>query len=115
MFSEISTQVYLDTNPLTDPGTGLVLSDTSNATATLLSAGSDYTLTTTLGKQVIVMAPGFVLEPDTALYVVHVLQVPDGTATNRQYTTSYIWDSVGLVDPSNAYKVSYSEPTNVLP
>jgi hypothetical protein len=31
------------------------------------------------------------------------------------YTTSYIWDSVGLVNPANNYEASSSEPTTVLP
>jgi uncharacterized repeat protein (TIGR01451 family) len=115
VFQVTSTKVYLDTAPVRDPVTGLVVSDTSSATAVLLTEGTDYTLATQLGKQVITMTPGVVLQPDTALYVVNVARVPAGTPTNRLYTTSYIWDSVGLVNPANTYQASSSEPTTVLP
>jgi len=115
VFVEISTLVYLDTQPIRDITTGLVISDTSNSTAILQKEGVDYTLETQLGMQVITMSSGVVLQPNTALYVVHVVQVPTGTATNKLYTTSYIWDSVGYVNPSNTYEASSSEPTTVLP
>jgi hypothetical protein len=65
--------------------------------------------------QVVTMAGGVILQPDTARYLVHEVLVPSGTPTNRLYTTSYIWNSVGLVDPSNTYEASSSEPTTVLP
>jgi len=115
VFKEVSTEVYLDTKPVRDPVTGSVVSDTANATAERQAEGSDYTLSTQFGKQEITMTPGVILEPDTALYVVHVVEVPSGTPTNKLYTTSYIWDAVGLVDPSNTYESSSSEPTTVLP
>ncbi len=116
VFRIVSTRVYLDTHPVRDPGTGLVISDASSPTAALLTAGSDYTINdATAGLQRINMTASVALEPDTALYLVHVVSVPSGTLTNRLYTTSYIWDSVGLVDPSNTYQASSSEPTTVLP
>lgn len=116
VFQVVSTKVYLDSKPIRDPVTGLVVSDTSNATAVLLTAGTDYTVdNTTAGKQVIQMAPNVALQPDTALYVVHVVLVPSDTPTNHLYTTSYIWESNGLVVPSHTYEASSSEPTTVLP
>ena len=116
VFQLISTQVYLDTAPVRDPVTGVVVSDTSNATAVLLTEGTDYSVdNSTVGRQVITMAPGVILQPDTARYLVHKVLVPSGTPTNHLYTTSYIWNSVGLVNPSNTYEASSSEPTTVLP
>lgn len=116
VFRLVSTAIYLDTNPVTDPVTGLVISDTASSTARLLRAGVDYTAdNSTPGLQSIVMSPDVVLQPDTALYLVHETLVPSGTATNRTYTTSYIWDSIGTVDSRNTYEASSSEPTTVLP
>lgn len=116
VFRMISAEIYLDTSPVRDPVTGLILSDTANPTARLLRAGVDYTANnSTPGLQSIVMSPNVVLQPDTALYAVHVVRVPAGTLTNRTYTTSYIWDSVGTVDPTHSYEASSSEPTTVLP
>ncbi|MHB8907458.1 MAG: hypothetical protein ACYDAA_01090 [Syntrophales bacterium] len=114
VFQLVSTKVYLDSAPVRDPITGLVVSDTSNATAVLKTEGTDYTQTTVLGKQVITMSPGVTLQPNTALYVVNVVTVPSGTPTNKLYTTSYIWDSVGLIG-STPYQASSSEPTTVTP
>jgi hypothetical protein len=116
VFRMVLTEIYLDTSPVTDPVTGVVLSDTSSPTAKLLRAGVDYTAdNSTPGLQLIVMSPNVVLQPNTALYVVHVVLVPAGTVTNKTYTTSYIWDSVGTVDPAHTYEASSSEPTTVLP
>ena len=114
-FQVVSTAIYLDTAPVRDPVTGAVVSDSSSATAVLQHEGTDYTLNTVLGKQVVTMTAGVVLAPNTALYMVHVVSVPTGTPTNHLYTTSYIWDSVGLVDPNHHYQASSSEPTTVLP
>ena len=114
LFQIVSTKVYLDSKPVRDPITGLVVSDTSNSTAALLTEGTDYTQTTVLGKQVITMTPGVILSPNTALYAVHVVKIPSGTPTNVMYTSSYIWDSTGLIS-TNTYQSSSSEPTTVLP
>jgi hypothetical protein len=115
VFDATSTKVYLDTAPVRDPVTGLVVSDPSSATAVLQTLGTDYTLSAAqVGFQVITMSPGAVLEPNTALYVVHVVNVPAAAQANRLYTTSYIWDSVGLIG-SVARQASSSEPTTVLP
>jgi uncharacterized repeat protein (TIGR01451 family) len=114
VFSLVSSRIYLDTAPVRDPVTGLVLSDTSSPTAVLLTEGVDYTQTTVLGMQTITMSAGVILQPNTALYAVHVANVPSGTVTNRLYTTSYIWDSTGLVS-TVLYQASSSEPTTVLP
>ena len=116
VFEVVTTGIYLDTNPVIDPVTGLVVSDTSNPTATLLTAGVDYTAdNSTPGLQWIEMSPNVVLQPDTALYLVHVVLVPADTVPYQTYTTSYIWDSFGTVDPSHTYEASSSEPTTVLP
>jgi uncharacterized repeat protein (TIGR01451 family) len=114
VFSLVSSRIYLDTAPVRDPVTGLVLSDTSSPTAVLLTEGVDYTQTTVLGMQTITMSAGVILQPNTALYAVHVANIPSGTVTNRLYTTSYIWDSTGLVS-TVLYQASSSEPTTVLP
>jgi uncharacterized repeat protein (TIGR01451 family) len=114
-FQVVSTKVYLDSKPVRDPVTGMIVSDPSSATAVLLTAATDYTVDdSTLGLQLLNMASGVVLRPDTALYLVHVVVVPSGTQANHTYTTSYVWDSVGLVS-TTAYQASSSEPTTVLP
>jgi uncharacterized repeat protein (TIGR01451 family) len=115
-FRIVSTKVYLDSNPVIDPVTGTVASDTSSPTAVLMTNGADYTIDNSVaGYQVITMASTVALQPDTALYVVHVVSIPSGTPTNKLYTTSYIWDSAGLVNPANTYQTSSSEGTTVLP
>jgi uncharacterized repeat protein (TIGR01451 family) len=115
-FVAVSTKVYLDSNPVTDPVTGVVVSDTASPTAVLKTAGTDYTVDNSVaGYQVITMAPAVVLQPNTALYVVHVVSAPTGIATNQLYTTSYVWDSVGYVNPLNTYSTSSSEATTVIP
>ncbi|GAB6084202.1 hypothetical protein JCM30471_31160 [Desulfuromonas carbonis] len=114
VFQVVSSQVYLDTVPVRDPVTGLVLSDASSPTAVLLTEGTDYTQTTVLGKQVITMSSNVILQPKTALYVVHGATIPTGTPTNKLYTTSYIWDSTGLIS-TTTYEASSSEPTTILP
>ena len=99
-----------------DPITGLVVSDAANATAVLQTANSDYTISNaTAGLQVITMTPSVALMPDTAIYVLHEVAVPSATPTNKMYTSSYIWNSVGLGDTSHLYQASSSEPTTVLP
>jgi uncharacterized repeat protein (TIGR01451 family) len=115
VFNVTSTSIYVDSKPIRDPVTGVVVSDQSNPTAVLQSQGTNYTLTTQLGKQVVVMTPTFVLQPDTAIYVVNIVNVPTGTVAGRLYTTSYIWDSVGLASATHTYQASSSEPTTVLP
>lgn len=116
VFRIVSTEIYLDTNPIIDPVTGLVISDTANSTARLLRASVDYTVDNGIpGLQRIVMSPGVVLQPDTAIYVLHGTLIPAGTASNRTYTTNYVWDSVGTINPTNTYEASSSEPTTVLP
>ena len=115
VFQIQTTKIYLDTAPVRDPVTGVVVSDPSSATATLLVEGTNYTLDNgTLGLQKIVMTPGVILAPNTALYLQHVVKVPTGTPVNKLYTTSYIWDSIGLVG-NTPYQASSSEPTTVLP
>ncbi len=113
-FAIVSTKVYLDSAPVRDPITGMVLSDTSNPTAVLQTEGTDYTVdNSTPGLQVLTMTPSVVLQPDTALYLVHV--VGTGTATGGiLYNTSYQWTSVG-VSGTITYSTTKSEPTTVLP
>ena len=116
LFRVNSTKVYLDSAPVRDPITGLVVSDAANATAVLQTANSDYTISNaTAGLQVITMTPSVALMPDTAIYVLHEVAVPSATPTNKMYTSSYIWNSVGLGDTSHLYQASSSEPTTVLP
>lgn len=116
LFEVTTTRIYVDRSPVRDPVTGLVVSDTASPTAVLLVLGTDYTLSpTATGFQVITLTPSFVLTPDSALYIVHTVRVPSGTPANRLYTTSYIWESNGLVNPGTTYEASSSEPTTVLP
>jgi uncharacterized repeat protein (TIGR01451 family) len=116
IFDLVSTKVYRDSAPVRDPVTGLVVSDTASPTASLLVLGTDYTLNdSTDGLQVITMTPGFVIAPNTALYMLHVVKVPAGTTANKLYTTSYIWKSVGNGVVPETYEASTSEPTTVLP
>jgi len=112
IFDVTSTKVYLDSAPVRDPVTGLVISDATNPTAVLKTAGTDYTLSSPLlGKQVITMTPSVELLPNTALYVVQVVNVPSTTA-NGMYTTSDIWSMRGI-GSANSYQGSSSEPTTV--
>lgn len=113
-FSIVSTKVYLDSAPVRDPITGMVLSDTSNPTAVLQTEGADYTVNnSTPGLQVLTMTPNVVLQPNTALYLVHV--VGTGSATGGTlYNTSYQWLSEG-VSKTITYSTTKSEPTTVLP
>jgi hypothetical protein len=113
VFQVVTTKVYLDSSPVRDPVTGVVVSDPSSPTAVLLTEGTNYTLATQLGKQVITMSQGVVLQPNTALYVQQVTSVPSGTAS-QMYTTGYVWRSTGLISTRN-YQASSSEPTTVLP
>lgn len=113
-FQVVSTNVYLDTNPIRDPVTGNIVSDSSSPTAVLQTLGTDYTVDNSVaGLQILTMTPGVVLQPNTALYVVHEALVPTGTPT-ALYTTSYIWTSVGAISAS-PYEASSSEATTVLP
>ena len=115
LFQVVSTKVYLDSKPVRDPITGMVLSDTSSPTALLQTEGTDYTVVTTApgGKQVITMTSGVILQPNTALYIVQVANT--GTATGGAlYNTTYTWTSYGL-DSTIGYVTSKSEPTTVLP
>ncbi len=115
-FRIVSTFVYLDTRPVRDPTTGLVVSDASNGTATLLTEGIDYTADDgTPGLQLLDMTASVALQPDTALYVVHVVSVPATVTPNHMYTTGYVWRSHGMVVPAHTYQASSSEPTTVLP
>jgi uncharacterized repeat protein (TIGR01451 family) len=113
VFSVTSMNLYVDSAPVRDPITGLVVSGPSSPTAVLQTAGTDYTVTTVLGKQVITMTPSVTLQPNTAIYVVSNCLVPAATATG-QYTTSYIWDSIGGASTIH-YQASSSEPSTVLP
>jgi hypothetical protein len=99
LFRVVSTRVYLDSAPVRDPITGMVLSDTANPTAVLQTEGtdSDYTLSTVLGMQVVTMTPSVVLQPNTALFVVHVVQIPSETSSGL-YNTSYLWRRQGNLE-----------------
>lgn len=111
-FQVNSTMIYLDTNPVRDPVTGMVVSDASNSTASLLTEGVDYTLSTSLGYQEITFAPDFELKKGQAFYLYHDCTVPTSMTTGS-YTTSYIWVTDGMVS-GTAYESSSSEPTTVL-
>jgi len=116
LFRLVSTRVYFDTAPLRDASTGLVISDTSNPSATLLVSGTDYTAGNgTPGLQTIDLRPTFIIRPNTAIYIVNVVTVPVGTPANVQYTSGYTWDSVGVEDLTHIYQAGGSEPTTVLP
>ena len=116
LFRLVSAKVYFDTAPVRDASTGLVISDTLSPTAALLVAGTDYTAGNgTPGMQTIDMKPSFIIRPNTAIYIVDVVNVPVGTPANVQYTTGYTWDSIGVEDASHAYQAGGSEPTTVLP
>ena len=115
VFDVTATRVYLDTAPVRDPNTGLVISNYTSPTAVLQIVGTNYTITTdpTLGKQVITMSPTVELKPTYALYIEQDVLVPGATA-NGMYTTSYIWDSKGTgTTPQHVYQASSSEPTTV--
>jgi hypothetical protein len=115
VFQVISTNVFLDTQPILDPITGMVVSDMSNATAVPLIAGTDYTVDdSTAGLEVIAMTPSVATQPNTAFYVVHVTLVPTGTPTGQLYNTRFTWNSVGARDGAS-YQTSSSVPTTVVP
>lgn len=114
VFRIISTRVYVDSAPVRDPVTGVVISDTANPTAVLQTAGTDYTVNdATPGLEVITMTPATVLHPNTAIYVVQVVSVPTGTPS-QLYNTSYVWDSVSEGTAATPYQTNKSEPTTVI-
>ena len=116
LFRVVTTRVYLDSHPVRDPGTGLVISDTSSPTAMLQTLGTHYTLSdATEGRQTLTITPSFVLTPNTAFYFVHVVTVPSDVPANAQYTSGFEWDAIGAVDATHTYKSRGSEPTTVLP
>jgi len=116
LFQIVSTKVYLDSNPVIDPNTGIIVSGPSSPTAVLQTEGTDYTVVNSTGLQVLTMTPTVILQPGTALYAVQVVLVPAGMtpAPPHQYTTGYIWTGKGLLS-TIPYQGSSSEPTTVLP
>lgn len=116
-FDVLSTAVYLDSNPVRDPTTGYVTSDSGSPTAIRQVLGTDYTIVNSAngGQQVLTMAPTVVLHPNTALFIVHVVNVPAGTLANRLYNTSYLWTSTPESTPGTTFTTTKSEPTTVLP
>ncbi|PIR26072.1 MAG: hypothetical protein COV43_02835 [Deltaproteobacteria bacterium CG11_big_fil_rev_8_21_14_0_20_42_23] len=112
-FVQSSTQLYRDTAPVQNTVTGLIVSDSSNASAALLTEGVDYTLTTdTQGLQVITFNSSFTLAPNEAIYMLHESAASEGTPDGN-YTTGYIWNSNDVTDDT-ALQASSSEPTTVL-
>ncbi len=113
-FRVVSTRVYFDSKPVTDPITGMVVSDTASPTAVRLTEGTDYTMDdTTPGLETITFTPTLVLRPNTAFYVVHVVSVPTGTAL-QLYNSGYVWESASAVTPANKYTTNKMEPTTVI-
>ena len=115
VFTLVSTSVYYDPAPLTDPTTGAVLTDSSHSGTVLLTLNTDYTLdNSTAGFQVITMTPAKILPPNTVFYIVQVVQAPAGSGRANPYHTGFLWDSVGTVG-STHYEVLKTEPTTVTP
>ncbi len=115
-FKVTSTRVYLDTAPIRDSITGVIISEPSNPSAKLLTVNTDYTLdNSTEGLQLLNMTKGVALMPGTAFYIIHGINIPSDTPPNKMYTTGYIWHSNGTADPSHIYESSSSEPTTILP
>lgn len=114
-FVHRSTNAYFDPEPVVDPVTGLVVSDSSNPTARLLTPGTDYTMdNTTEGLQLLIFRSTMVFGPDVAVYLVHEVLVPADTKPNALYTSSYIWDCDGTGTPGGHFESSASEPTTVI-
>lgn len=112
-FIQSSSQLYKDTAPVKSTVTGLITSDPSNPTASLLTEGVDYTITTnTQGLQIITFDSSFTLAPNEAIYLSHESTAPDDISTGN-YTTGYIWNAKDTSDDSVLESKS-SEPTMVL-
>ncbi len=115
-FRVVSSKFYLDSSPIVDPITGVIVSDPSNPTAVLLTEGAnaDYVVdNSTPGLQILTMHPNVILQPGTCIYAVQQVSV-QGVPASHQYTTNYIWKATGLLS-TITYQGSSSEPTTVLP
>lgn len=106
-----ATNVFFDPTPQRDAATGAVISRQDNATAVRLVQGTDYTITNNAGgEQTLNISRQ--LPAGGVFFVVHEgVSAPTGLAP-RQYFTSYVWNTVGVL--SNAqYQGRADEPTTV--
>lgn len=107
-FEIADAQVFVATNPERNAETGLVVAAPSSAqalTAEQFSVSGD-----TAGQQTVTL--NIDLEPNTAVFFVHTVTVPEGTAAGS-YGSSYDWSAVGA-DSGTQYNPQNSEPTTVI-
>ena len=107
-FEITDAQVFLASNPERNSETGLVTATPSSAQAL---AAEDFTVSgDTAGQQTITL--NGTLEPNTAVFFVHTVTVPEGTAAGS-YGSSYDWSATGA-DSGTQYNPQNSEPTTVI-
>lgn len=108
-FEIADVQISFISDPQRDPETGLVVAEPSSRQA--LTQDEDFTVSSdAAGQQTITFNRD--LSPNTALFFVHNVTVPQGTAAGS-YGSSYDWSAVG-VDSGTQYNPQNSEPTTVI-
>ncbi len=107
-FEITDAQVFVASNPQRNAETGLVVATPSSGQA--LTADQFSVSGDTAGQQTITL--NIDLEPNTAVFFVHTVTVPAGTAAGS-YGSSYDWSATGA-DSGTQYNPQNSEPTTVI-
>ena len=108
-FEVSDAQVFIVSSPQINGETGLVVAEPSSGDA--LTADEDFTVSgDATGQQTITLNND--LAPDTAVFFVHTVTVPEGAAAGS-YSSSYDWSATG-VDSGTQYNPQNSEPTTVI-
>ena len=108
-FEIADAQVFITSNPERNQETGLVVAAPSSGDA--LTLDEDFTVSSdATGQQTVTLNND--LEPNTAVFFVHTVTVPEGTAAGS-YGSSYDWSATG-VDSGTQYNPQNSEPTTVI-
>ena len=108
-FEITDAQVFVTSNPQRNQETGLVTAAPSSGDA--LTLDEDFTVSSdATGQQTVTLNND--LEPNTAVFFVHTVTVPEGTSAGS-YGSSYDWSATG-VDSGTQYNPQNSEPTTVI-
>ncbi|GGR84246.1 DUF11 domain-containing protein [Deinococcus sedimenti] len=115
IFNFSNTQVYYDATPTRDPQTGAVTSDYTNASSTLLTLGTQYTVSANsgVGQQTITLNPTFRVAPGGVLWIRTQVTAPAGTVA-RQYQQTMRWNNTA--ESSGQAQTNFkAESTTVIP